>query len=342
MRLETETSSSSIGSVSGTSAGLPSHSGPYEHHRKDSLSQSGNSPSSSSVTSPAAVLQIPGGSLESVSHTSLPSTPSSTNTLLPNASSQSLPIQRGFEPARPHHLPRILPLEGRDSPKSHLPLLMSESTQYKQNPRRSKTNSPVPGFFRHDTSKSSTSSNLSSGGSIGAPVTPVDDYRILGRSLPPPTLLTQMSSGGSSIIDLAKQPTTSPTIKMPPTEQSSGKLLPALGTDYMVTSPITQFLIHIGYPNTFQHLSLNSNLERDTSRSRSHSNPQDYNANRLHQNRDVAAYPQNLPITQAEASPQQGSSLNITEVSERLDPLSVLALAGRYMSQNPKDQPDRT
>lgn len=182
------------------------------------------------MTSPTALPQIVTGSLESLSHSSLPSTPSSTHTLLPNTSTQSLPIQRGFEPARPHQLPRILPLESRDTSKSHLAALISEPTHYGTNPRRSGTNSPAS-FLRQETSKSSTSSVLSggSGGSFATPITPTDDYRPLGRSLPPPPLLTHTSSGSAPFLDLVRQHTTSPTAQKPLAEQGGPTPLQASG-----------------------------------------------------------------------------------------------------------------
>ena len=209
LKLETELSnaSSASGSGNGSNKLHRETSNPDRHTRKDSLSQSGYSPSNSSIPSPSSSMPRFVNPIEST-HGSHPSTPVTAHAKQPGAGHPGQ-VQRGFEPSRTQHLPRILPLESRESSISHrIPFLSEQSSSVASNPRRSGTNSPTA-FLRHDTSKSSTSSNISgvSGGSASyTPITPVEDSRP-ARSLPlPPPLLAKSATTGTSITDLTRAP----------------------------------------------------------------------------------------------------------------------------------------
>jgi hypothetical protein len=211
-KLETHISNASS---SGGSVSTPIRGGSSEHLRKDSLSQSGYSPSSSSVTSPITMPRIVGDSRDTSSHSSLPSTPvnsqfMTTTTTATNTTPGIGPASRNYDSSRPNQLPRILPLDAQ-TPKPHLAPLIAEPGPLKENPRRSATHSPAT-FLRHETSKSSTSSNISgasSGSATFTPITPIDDT-LSRRSLPPPTaLLNKNPSGSQSLVDLGRLQTNS-------------------------------------------------------------------------------------------------------------------------------------
>ena len=218
-RLETETSSGSA-----TSLTLSKESSHPEHQRKDSLSQSGYSPTNSSMNSPTSSLpRFASGPIETSSHSSHPPTPVSAKQPGPNQHTQT---QRAYEPPKSQHLPRILPLEPREGSVQHRMSLINEpSSSFGTNPRRSGTNSPAA-FLRHDTSKSSTSSSNISGGSGTSatltPITPADDFRP-SRSLPLPlNLLAKPPSAGQSLVDLPRPLGTGPVGPMAVGEHATG------------------------------------------------------------------------------------------------------------------------
>ena len=236
-KLETEISNASSGS--GASVNLFKESSNPEHFRKDSLSQSGYSPTSSSVNSPTAPMPRFGTSSLESTQSSYPSTPIS------NYPKQSLAThvaqgQRSSELSKSQPLPRILPFESRETAvPPRMSLVGDPTTSIGSNPRRSATNSPAS-LMRHETSKSSTSSNLSGGSSIasaafGTPVTPAEDYR--NRALPiPSSLLTKLPPTGQSLVDLSRSTAGSPTASKPITDYGSAPSTHS-GMSYSLSMP---------------------------------------------------------------------------------------------------------
>ncbi|CAF9916651.1 MAG: hypothetical protein GOMPHAMPRED_001068 [Gomphillus americanus] len=197
-KLETEISGTSS---SGGSAILPFND--TDLRRTDSsASQSAFSPGPSLVTSPGVVSQnIPAQSRDSSIGSSLPATP--VNSRFPPASSlHTEPSQRNYD-IPPPSLPRILPLDNRDN-RPHISSLIID-TSSSVNPRRSPaatlpTAIPPAAFIRHDTSKSSITSNISRDSTVASvytPNTPSEETRSI-RSLPPLTLSHHNSTDGAN------------------------------------------------------------------------------------------------------------------------------------------------
>ena len=187
-RLDHEVSSGSSESYSSRTATVG-----YEHTRKDSLGALGHSPSNSSLNSPTSSLPralVSHSSVDSF-QSSHPGTPLPSHHRPPIISQGASQGPRSMEPSRSQPLPRILSLENRDPAMSQVslaPLLTDPHSTQRQNPRRSV--GTASSFLRHDTSKSSVSSILSStsGGSPGiTPITPHEETRP-PRALPPPPL----------------------------------------------------------------------------------------------------------------------------------------------------------
>lgn len=196
-KLETEISGTSSGS-GGSSNTLFNDS---ESRRKEStVSHPAYSPPVSSVASPTVVTRITTRSPDSSVQSSLPNTPINTVTPISNTSHIG-PSQKGYEGSS-HHLPRILPLDSRDS-RPHITSLIADPLPF-SNPRRTTTTTTPTAFLRHDTSKSSISSNLSGASTTSTgytSATPIEEKRS-SRSLPPiPSLLHHRSIDNVMISD---------------------------------------------------------------------------------------------------------------------------------------------
>lgn len=199
-KLETEISGTSSGSGSSVPTLFNDSS---EALRNDSIiSQSTYSPTISSMISPTIVTRLATRSQESSIHASSPITPIHGSTPL-SGSSNIASTQGGFEGA-PQQLPRILPLETRDS-RPHINSLLTDSSS-SSNPRRTSditntTTTTRTTLLRHDTSKSSHSSNLSGASTLSPGYISGLSFeeKRSGRSLPPIPGLTHHTSLDSAI-----------------------------------------------------------------------------------------------------------------------------------------------
>ena len=254
--------------------------------------------------------------------------------------SQSIPQPSVFPPiasdiGRTHQLPRIRSLEVRDQSSTPTMNLAPAQpvTEHGPNPRRSTTRSPAA-FLRNDTSKSSASSTFSNV-SAQTPDTPFE----VSRNLPPPFTLNSSYDSTATYFrapseDSARRPPFGPPSSVfnqpygiSSTENGPGKLID------LTISGSTGSALQNGsgsnwlpeYEQSINRLSLNHPLLTSEG---SNQGQNSFTA-------DSRSMPlQSHDIASRSIHPESGVTSSQTA---QLDPLSVLALAGRMVERDGQD-----
>ena len=336
-RLEPESSTGSTGSGLSPSGSMPSL---FDHARKEA-SGSGYSPMGSSVNSPIVSLSFPLRPHHiDVNQPSYHPTPTQPHRHRSSAGSSGSNLPLG-DSTRQQSLPRIAPLDTSVTPRPG-PI---DTKAVSQHPRRT-TNSPAS-FLRKDTSKSSVSSTFSntSQATQMTPVTPTEDLR-LPRKLPPMIAGQLYESGPHSHPVYPSSALNPKTGGLGFTPSASGQ---SLGQPARSHSHCPYRLAHerdSDFVSGSRYSFTDGPPNPEVDRSRPHSNPQDHPMGDATfpappSGRRSASIGQNQHMKMRQEGRQVEDQRADADNRRRMDPLSVLVLAGTMAAQESSPEAER-